>query len=1189
MSDHFGNIPIESPKPPSPDKETKPSVPPTPARAVKSAKAKGRTGLADKARPRPKAKRLWLWVLVLAIVAGTYAGIGFFGIPYYVGRTLPVSFKEATGMTLAPGEVSFNPFTFRFVAEDTRILPESGDALLSLKSLSAELAPLSLLRNDLVSSAIDIDGIDLNITRESDGSYSFDQLLRRKKREASGIMDFSDLPFFFSLNNIAIRNSQIRFNDLPANKTHTVTDIQLDLPAFSNIPFRANKYIHPRFSAVINGSPVELTGQAHLGEQGEPGLATDLSCELHEFDLPAYSEYLPVDLPLVFKKGKADGKLDFHFNPEAGERDKLSVGFDLKIADTGLQPPEETIIIASSSTQLSGKLQPVAGTLQFSAIVFSEPDIRSYGESSLKNINSLFKREKKAASTESAAFVVATDSLDFDNGGFRHFGKQESQKPELSWKALKLQVKDYSSVAGGEDGKSFGSFSLSGENEDGAASFAWQGDFTSPGNLKGALKLKKMDFPELLKALGTEKKEFEVQGTAELSGELAFPFNSGSAAKTGYRLADAELAVRDFKLLENKQTLLSAPLLQATGLSTAGNAIDWGTIAVKSGVAVFSTASTPGFFKDFNSDRNRVQRLDLEGQLTLVPDRKGRQKIQFTSLSLKAGNLQTPERAKDNFSLAGQTSTGGTLSSQGDMRLSPFALAAKTEFSGLAAEDVFHLFTESEFFNSLSGALSGKGTLSFPQQAFAGDLRIAKGQVKKGGKPLYTWEDSVFQGVNYTSSSFHLGVALAAIDRPEYTWQIEGKDPDPMQQLAEYFQQNLLADGKQSAAKDKGGVAGVEIQEIRLAGGRFRIQDNRMKPKWQGQVTEFSGSIKNIKPPAADGPAGDFSFTGSLDEIPMSMEGSLNLFAKSQHGRSRLKLEGYPLSSLHKQLAGKIDIETREGDFNLTLDCMWQDGQFRNTGSLLFSGVKPVSEKADSALPLALLTGPEDVFQFDFDLQRSVPAAKTTLAEEIISTWQTQTVKAAVSPLLLASGDFSDLIGNEYAEFLPGESTLSDHGRETLTRYSTLLLSHPYLGLTLSGGVDKEQDGDAIRKQLEETERQRVDDLNRKRLEEWQARKEAYERRLQAPPKPGPDGKIVEVTMPPDILAGFTPVEPEPVVVKNSMLLDLAQKRLDVVYQYFTGQLSLKEHRLTLAAPKRLADAEDSVHGVKIGLNAIKR
>jgi hypothetical protein len=1185
MSDHFGNIPIELPKTTTPSgKDKKPVAGPP---SAKIPEGKGR-------KTRFKPGRMWFWLAFVAVLFGLYNAVGFLGIPYYITRTLPASFQKATGMILDPGRISFNPYNFHFETENVKILTEAGPTLLSLKKITADLAPLSLLRRDLVCNTILIEEIDLNVTRELDGSYNLDQLLRREQdSKTSEIMDFSDLPFFFSLNNIAIRNSRVLFNDLPAGKTHTINTIQLDLPALSNIPFRADRYIHPRFSAVINGSPVELTGQAHVGEPGGPGLATNLSCNLLDLDLPIYSEYLPVDLPFIFKKGKADGKLDFHFNPDAKEDDKLSIGFDLQISETELQTPDGSVLIAAPSAELKGKLQPVAKMLLFTDIALREPAVNSFGDSFLGNINKLIKREKgsRSADADSASpLSLATDSLILDNGLFRHYKNHEDKKPVMTWKALQLNVKNYSTVATGEKNNDFGSFRLSGEKEGAASLFSWQGTFSSPENLHGSLNLIKMDFQELLEAFGTEK-QFTVQGTADLKGELAFPSSTDSAATTGYKLTDGELSVQNFKLLENKQAVLSTPLLQATNLSTAGSAINWGTIALQNGLAIFSAGKTPKYFSQFNTDKNRMQGLDLEGQVTLIPKEKDKQKIQLINISLKASNLETPEKSRDNFTFTAQTATGGSLSCKGDIRIAPFALAVASDFSGLAAEDVFPLFTDSDLLNSLSGALAGSGTLTLPRQSYAGELRLAKAYVRKSGKTLYAWEDSVFQGVNYTSEPLHLGIALAAIEQPEYIWQIGKKDGDPMQQLASFFQQHLPKAGKQTGEKGKVAISPVDIQEIRINKANIRIQDNRTKPKWQGQLTDFTGNIKNIHMSSA-APASDFAFIGILDETPVSILGSIDVFAKEQHGKFRATLENYPLASFHKQLSAQSDIDTSDGTFSMTLDAMWQDGQFRNSGSLIFSQVKPVSEKADSALALALLTGPEDTFQLDFDLLRNQPAGKTVLAEDILASLETKIVKASVSPLLLASGDFSDLIGIEFAEFQPGEIKLSDNGRETLTRYSALLLSHPYLGLLLSGGADKQADGEAMKKQLEAAELQRIDELNRKRLDDWQKRKAAYERKLQEQPKnAGSDGKFVEANLPPDILAGFTPVQPEPVIVKDSMLLELAQKRQSVVFEFFTTQLGLEADRISLASPKRMADVQSDVSetGVKIGLRAIKR
>jgi len=57
---------------------------------------------------------------------------------------------------------------------------------------------------------------------------------------------FSELPFLFSLNNISIREGSVTFQDVPAATTHTVEQIELDLPSLSNFPFQTSQNIHPQ-------------------------------------------------------------------------------------------------------------------------------------------------------------------------------------------------------------------------------------------------------------------------------------------------------------------------------------------------------------------------------------------------------------------------------------------------------------------------------------------------------------------------------------------------------------------------------------------------------------------------------------------------------------------------------------------------------------------------------------------------------------------------------------------------------------------------------------------------------------------------------------------------------------------------------------------------------------------------------
>lgn len=1186
MSDHFGNIPIQ-PTPPSPPaapvvKEEKKSAPPPEPQP-----ARRKRGKSASAKPT---NRLVLWLGMVVLLFGLYNVLGFLGVPYYLAKTLPEGFAQKTGMVFDPGRITFNPLTFRFATERAKISTETGTVLLGLQSLTADLAPFSLLRLDMVCNTVTLNELELNITRERDGSYNFDRVLRPKTAGgASEILNFSDLPFFFSLNNIAVKNSKVIFADLPTGKTHTIEKIQLELPTFSNIPFRADLYLRPSFSAVINGSPVDLTGQARIGDAGED--VTNLTCNLHDLELPAYTEYLPLDLPLSLTKGKADGKIDLFFDPKAQHEEKLSLDFELRVTNSELQSADETVAVTVPETQVNGKLKPMAKTVVLSSLTVKEPTISASGSTFLGSINGIFKKDKKkeeAADTIPAAtpFSLAIDELLVDNGIF-HLAKEKGAKQPVTWKKIQLSVKKYSSAAG-ETKEDAGSFLLSGEKQGSSSAFSYQGDFASAGGLGGTLKLDKMDFKELLLALGAER-HLEVKGMAALQGHLAFSLTKEPVSALTFKLTDADLTVQDFQLTDNKVAVISAPTMKIGSLATIYKTINFGQVTLPGGAVLLPVARLPELFKQFTAGKYLLQALDFNGQITLIVDEKGKQKVIYPDISLKARALDTPEKAKQNLVLTGKTPAGGDFKGAGDVRLSPFSLAIQTEFSGFSAEDLFPLMTSSPLLNSISGTLAGKGTFGLPQQSFAGELQFAKAAVRRSPHTKFSWTDMVLQGVNYTSEPFHLGIVTATINQPQFSWQIGAKDQDPLQQFAAFFQHNIPAAVGEAQADDKNHTtpSPVNIQEIRFNRGSVFIEDTRLKPKWKADVTDFSGTIKAISLATAPA-ASELSFTGKLQESPFTIQGEVDVFAKDPNGKFHLTLDGYPLSALHELLAPQTDVDTKHGFFKLQRDGRWQDGQFLHTGSLVFSGVGPVSEKAESALTLALLNGPDSTFTLDFAFAGLQPAGKTVFIDEILSHFQTKVIKTAVSPLLIASGDFSDLIGNEAAEFVPGELALSDNGREVLSRYIALLEAHPHVGLELSGGTDRDIDGPALKLQLEALETKRIESENQKRHEAWRQEKALFDQQVaDRQKKLAAKGKIAENNIPPAVLKDFVPLQAKPVIVDDAMLVDLAKKRGQVVLQTLGSQVALQSERVTIVPLKKVNNGQ-SGNVIKITLSAVK-
>jgi hypothetical protein len=61
-------------------------------------------------------------------------------------------------------------------------------------------------------------------------------------------------------------------------------------------------------------------------------------------------------------------------------------------------------------------------------------------------------------------------------------------------------------------------------------------------------------------------------------------------------------------------------------------------------------------------------------------------------------------------------------------------------------------------------------------------------------------------------------------------------------------------------------------------------------------------------------------------------------------------------------------------------------------------------------------------------------------------------------------------------------------------------------------------------------------------------------------------------------------------VISKAMLLELGQKRINILYQHFTTQLGLQPGRISVVTPKDLpGESESPTSAVSITLQAISR
>ncbi len=824
-------------------------------------------------------------------------------------------------------------------------------------------------------------------------------------------------------------------------------------------------------------------------------------------------------------------------------------------------------------------------------MAIKNPTVNSFGN---------FLQEKSKSAGDQAGQATAPDTQDgppyeleidlllVDNGTVRLHPEKNDAQQGSTWHGIQLNIQKYRSNKGKFNNQQSGTLSVSGEKYGSSSSFSWQGTFSSPKSISGDLTLLKMECSSLFQAVSSNH-PFKLQGTTSLRGRFILSAADDPSSPLNYELADTEVTIEDFALIENDKSILTADVVRLSPLHLVDKTVDFGNVHFQQGSARFSYGRLPESLGAFTHQPFRLQGVDFSGKVTFSRPEKPDQPLIFTDVSLKTNQLDTTEKATDNLSFSGKTTTGGILKAQGNVQLTPFSLAVKAGFRDLPAIDVWPLFTASPVIGHISGKLSGQGVFELPETSFAGELQLTDGASSGPQKTMVSWHKSVLRDMQYTTAPFHLGIASIEVDECRLPWEITSTSSGPVRYFSDIIKYFLPSGDTQAPGKTPTDAPFIDIREISVKKGRISIHDRRLTPDWQGEIVDVSGKINHIQSTGAKEES-TFSFSGKLDNVPFTTHGSVDLFSQEKNGTLHFSLDNYPLASFYQQLAAKTDIDTSDGEVKLALDGRWRDQLYINSGNLALINLKPAAT-SDFAVPLALLTETDDTVQLPFDFSRTEPIAANTLFDELLTSFQTKLIKGSVSPLLLAGDEFSDLIGNEFIEFHPGQFMISPTGQGVLGRYGALLTAHPQVGLILSGGINRETDSQAMMEHLSALEQQRVAQENERLRQQWQEKKARYQKSLAELQKTtGTDQKILEQDIPADILAGFSPIQPVPIVIDDAMLLELAQKRLNIVSQYFTTELDLQPGRISVIPPDILDGISESpTSGVSISLKAIDR
>lgn len=244
------------------------------------------------------------------IAAAAALLIIFLALPPLIKHLAINKIDEATGRKSQIGKVSINPFTLTAAVSGITLSEKGSSAVfLSLSSARLSMSPLSLPKRSFIISELQLTSPYLHVIRNAPNSFNFTDLLQKKP---AGEKERKGGTPLFSINNITIQNASVDFYDraLSPEKEHTLREMNISIPFITNMPYLADRYVTPRFSAVVNGSPFRFEGRL---KPLTKAVEATISVNVKQFDLPYYLGYLPVPLPVKVHSGKLETALELGY------------------------------------------------------------------------------------------------------------------------------------------------------------------------------------------------------------------------------------------------------------------------------------------------------------------------------------------------------------------------------------------------------------------------------------------------------------------------------------------------------------------------------------------------------------------------------------------------------------------------------------------------------------------------------------------------------------------------------------------------------------------------------------------------------------------------------------------------------------------------------------------------------------
>jgi uncharacterized protein involved in outer membrane biogenesis len=1059
----------------------------------------------------------------LAIFFVVFTLAGFFALPPFLKSVLVRKLSENLHREVTISQINLNPFTLTMKVKGILVKElNSPDTFLSCDEIFIDFESLSAFKRALIFRAIYVKQPFIKVARNPDTSFNFSDLI--EKDETKKPEEENQKPLRFSFNNMKIENGSIDFWDGPKQTKHTVRELNIGVPFFSNILYYIDTDVKPEFSAIINETPYTLQGKT---KPYADSLETSFDIDIKDLDIPYYLAYVPVKMNFKIVSASLDTNAKISFIQSKSGKASLKVTGDVSLKKIAIDDERKLPLLRLPMFGISiAESEPLSQSVHLSKVFIQSPelDIRREKNGDL-NLQSLFPAEKEPEPAQKKKEDTGVFSLNIDDiemaGGKISFSDLSGNKPfKTVLNPIDLKIDHLSN---GRDKKS--AFSLMMKTE-AREDIKLNGEFSiDPVWTEGALDLSSVQFKKYAPYY-QDKVLFTIEdGRLNFStrykyvkGEKEPEINlSGiSLILKALRLRQYDenndfLSISDFSIKETDIDILKREI-KVGGIFTQKG--DLGIRHSKNGDVNLQKLVAPMPVSDETIPNERsgedkskpaekpwivsLKNISVDNYTIRVEDQMPSEPVTLTAQNLKirGENISTTKNSKGRLNLSFLLNGKGTLSAAGTIGIDPMAADLKTELKGIEITPLQSYFTDKVKITVTGGAISTTGNLSFSSNekkeikaGYKGDVSLSNFASidKLNAEDFLKWESLSFSDVNagynpllidikgISLTNFYSRVILNAngsLNLQEIIEKGELKKETSTFPVTEKKTTPPATEKTASSQKEKGPAKDIKIGAITLQGGRIDFSDRSLKPEYSAKLTEIGGRISGLS--SEETTMADVELRGKHDDYAqLEITGKINPLKEDLYADIKARFKDMDLSSTTPYAGKYVGYTVKKGKLSFDLKYLITNKKLESQNNI-FLDQFDLGDKVDSPdatnlpvkLAIALLKDRKGEIRLDIPVTGSLDDPEFSIWGIILKILVNLIAKAATSPFALLGSVFGGGEELGFVEFDYGSATITEPNMKKLDIVEKALSDRPALKIDIEGHVDIEKDSEGLKQYL---------------------------------------------------------------------------------------------------------------------------